>query len=150
MMYNKMYVALIVFFSAAAALAFNQAFAGSGAAQGGRSASTHLTSHASVARSQHHYKGRHTGALWSTAGGVFYGPANGESEISVTEALSGDTHYTCTLDTPWDWVHRCPPLTSPSSSPNPIIIPSVPSCPAQTVTVPMDDGKVRTITIVRC
>ena len=36
MMYNKMYVALIVFFSAAAALAFNQAFAGSGAAQGGR------------------------------------------------------------------------------------------------------------------
>lgn len=42
--------------------------------------------------------------------------------------------YTCTLDIPWDWVHRCPPL-GPLQPPSvPVVIPYTPPCPAPTVT----------------
>jgi hypothetical protein len=154
MMCNKMYAALIMFFSAALTIASNQAFG-----------ETHLTFHPTVTLSLDHHGGRHTGAhhrgrhtrahhrgrnIGTAVGGFFYGPANAEPEVVVTEPqLSGETPYTCSLDIPWDFVHRCPSPPEPASGPN--IIPSVtPGCPAQHVTIPMGDGKEQTVTIVRC
>jgi hypothetical protein len=58
--------------------------------------------------------------------------------------------YTCTLDIPWDWVHRCPPLGPPKAPSVPVVIPYAPPCPAQTVTVPGRYGGERTVSIVRC
>src|SRR5664280_784056 len=64
----------------------------------------------------------------------------------ASSAVSGYFHYTYTYDVPWDAVHRYPPVVSPSE---PVVRPYVPGCPAQTVTVPMGDGKEQTVTIVR-
>jgi len=80
----------------------------------------------------------------SAAGGFFYGPANGGPEIAITEPISGGVRYTCTVDIPWDWVHRCPPLNrEPAFKQR--VTPIVPGCPAETVRI----GE-RTVTIVRC
>ena len=115
MIYNKVYVALIMSFGVALTLSSNQAFGGSGASDGGRSGWTRSTIHPSV---------------------------------DVTKPISGDVHYTCTLDLPWDWVHRCPSPSEPPSEP--VVIPSVPGCPEQHVTVSRGDGKEQSVTIVRC
>jgi hypothetical protein len=93
--------------------------------------------------------------FWPAAAGLYYGPANGKSEVDVSEPVLAGSRDTCTYDIPWDWVHRCPPF---AGSPEPVVapvaplvvIPRVTGCPAQTVTVPMGDGKEQTITIVRC
>jgi hypothetical protein len=79
---------------------------------------------------------------------LFYGPANGKSGV----VISGSDAYTCTLDIPIDWAQRCPPIRSSEPAFAPLVTPYVrePACPAQTVTVPMSDGKEQTITIVRC
>jgi hypothetical protein len=149
MMCNKISAALIISCSVALTLASNETFGASLAAHGGKSASTHSTFHSSVARSRHHHGGRDTGAFWPAAGGYYYGPANGEPEVVVTEPKSDDVRYTCTLDIPWDWVHRCPNPPEPPPAPV-VIMPSVPGCPAQRVTLPMGNGKEQTVTIVRC
>ena len=58
--------------------------------------------------------------------------------------------YTCTLNIPWDWPHRCPPLAPVRPSYPPVAVPYAPPCPAQTVRVPTGDGRERTVSIVRC
>jgi hypothetical protein len=58
--------------------------------------------------------------------------------------------YTCTLDIPWDWPHRCPPLAPARPPAPPVAVPYAPPCPAQTVRVPTGDGGERTVSIVRC
>jgi hypothetical protein len=153
-MCNKMYAALIMFFSVALTIASNQAFGESGAIH--KSRSTHSAFHPTVTLSLDHHRGRHTGAhhrgrnIGTAVGGFFFGPANAQPEVVVTEPqLSGETPYTCSLDIPWDFVHRCPSPPEPASGPD--VIPFVtPGCPAQHVTVPMGDGKEQTVTIVRC
>ena len=149
MMYNKISAALIISCSVALTLASNEAFSASVRAHGGPSASTHSTFHRSVAQSQHHRRRSHTGAFWPVTGGYYYGPANGEPDVVVREQKTDDDRYTCTLDMPWDWVHRCP---SPSERPPTpvVVVPSVPGCAAQRVTVPMSDGKEQTVIINRC
>ena len=124
---------------------------GSVAAHGATSVSAHST-HQSTARSQRRHRGRNTGAFWPTAGGFYYGPANGKPEGDVTEPISGDGYFTCTYNIPWDWAHRCPPFVSGSERvvTPPVFIPHEPGCPGQTVTVPRGDGKTQTVTIVRC
>jgi hypothetical protein len=153
-MCNKMYAALIMFFSLALTIASNQAFGESGATHG--FPSTHSTFHPTVTLSLDHHRGRHAGAhhrrrnIGTAIGGFFNGPVNAKPEVVVTEPqLSGETPYTCSLDIPWDFVHRCPSPPEPASGPN--VIPSVTlGCPAQQVTVPMGDGKEQTVSIVRC
>ena len=59
---------------------------------------------------QHHH--RRGGGFFPGAGGVVYGLPNDVRE-PVVEApplkTSDDLRYTCVLDIPWDYVHRCPP-----------------------------------------
>jgi hypothetical protein len=86
----------------------------------------------------------------SAAGIFFHGPANGQPGVVVRAPLSAHADYTCTLNIPWDWPHRCPPLSPPEPTSDLVIRPNVPDCPAQTVKVPMADGKEHTVTIVRC
>jgi hypothetical protein len=147
----KVYAAFIASLGVALTLASSESFGRSGAANAGRSASTPSTSHRSVARSLHHHHGRNTGAFWPAAGGFFYNPPSAEPKVDISEPQSGDVHYTCTYDIPWDWAHRCPPFVSSSEPPSaPVVRAYVPGCPAQTVTVPLGDGKEQTVNIVRC
>lgn len=159
MMDNKVYVALMMSFGVALAFSSNQAFGESGATH--RSARTHSTFHPTVTLSLDHHRGRHTAAhhrgrhhrwrpIGTAVGGVFFGPANKEPEVVVTEPqLPSESPYTCSLDIPWDFVHRCPSPPEPRSEPN--VIQSVsPGCPAQHVKVPTGDGKEQSVTIVRC
>jgi hypothetical protein len=144
MMY-RMYGVFIASLSAVALmLAANETFARSGAAHRGGFTSTHSISHPLVAQSLRHHRRNNVGILWPGIGGFFYGPSNGEPMVDVTQPMSGDMHYTYTYDVPWDWVHRYPPAVIPSERPY------VPSCPAETVTVPGRDGKEQTISVMRC
>lgn len=68
----------------------------------------------------------------------------------VVDTAPDTGRYTCTLDIPWDWVHRCPPLGPSRTPPPPVAVPYSPPCPAQTVTVPGRYGQERTVSIVRC
>jgi hypothetical protein len=149
MTYNKISAALIITCSVAFTLASNETFGASVGEHGERSASTHSTFHRSVAQWQHHRRRSHTAGLLPAVGGYYYGPPNGEPDVVIREQKIYDDHYTCTLDMPWDWVHRCP---SPSERPpTPVVaVPSVPGCAAQRVTVPMGDGKEQTVIINRC
>jgi len=73
-----------------------------------------------------------------------YGP-NGEPLAGVSPpSASNDVHYTYTYDVPWDWAHRLPPMVTPSDRPY------VPSCTAETVTVPGRDGAEHTVNVTRC
>ena len=58
----------------------------------------------------------HRGGFFPGTGGVFYGLPN-EVREPVVEAsppkTSDDLRYTCVLDIPWDYVHRCPQFTTP-------------------------------------
>ena len=147
----KMYAVFIASLGVALTLASSGPFGRSGAANAGRPASTHSTSHRSVARSLRHHHGLNTGAFWPAAGGFFYNPPNGEPTVDFPQPQSGDVHYMCTYDIPWDWAHRCPPIVGSSEPPSAQVVrPYVPACPAQTVTVPTGDGKEQTVNIVRC
>ena len=146
----KMCAAFIVFLGMSLTPASSKSFGGSGPANGGRSASTHSTSHRSVARSRQRRHVRDGGAFWPGAGSYVYEPSNGEHNVDVTQPISGDAHYTCTHDIPWDWVHRCPPFVSHPKPPAPVVMPHVAGCATQTVTAPMADAKDQTVSIVRC
>ena len=74
------------------------------------------------------------------------GAADGGWYVS-TPSISGDFHHTYTYDVPWDAVHRYPPVVRPYE---PAVRAYVPGCPAQSVKIPLDDGKEQTINIVRC
>ena len=140
----RMYRAVIASLGVVALmLAANETFARSGAAHGGGFASTHSTSHPSWARSLRHHRRNNVGTHWPALGGFFYGPSNGEPLVDATQP-SGDVHYTYTYDVPWDWAHRYPPNVIPSDRPY------VPSCPAETVTVPGHGGQEQTVSIMRC
>lgn len=61
---------------------------------------------------RHHHRG---GGFFP--GGVVYG-ATSEVREPVVEAppvlsRSDELRYTCVLDIPWDYVHRCPQFTTP-------------------------------------
>jgi len=144
-MTHRMYGAFIASLSVVALmLAANETFARSGAAPRGGFTSTHSISRPSVAQSLRHHRRNNVGTLWPAVGGFFYGPSNGEPMVDVTQPISGDNHYTYTYDVPWDWAHRYPPAVTPSERPY------VPSCPAETVTVPGHGGKEQTVSIMRC
>ena len=62
---------------------------------------------------RHHHRG---GGFFPATGGVFYGAS--DVREPVVEAAppiprSDDMRYTCVLDIPWDYVHRCPQYTTP-------------------------------------
>ena len=141
----RMYGALIASLSVIALmLAANETFARSGAARGGGVASTHSISRPSIAHSFRHHRRNNVGGFFWPGDEGFYGPSNGEPMVDVTQPASGDIRYTNTYDVPWDWAHRFPPAVAPSERPY------VPSCPAETVTVPGQDGKEQTVSIMRC
>jgi hypothetical protein len=56
------------------------------------------------------------GGFFPGGGGFFYG-APSEVREPVVEAppvsRSDELRYTCVLDIPWDYVHRCPQYTTP-------------------------------------
>jgi hypothetical protein len=82
---------------------------------------------------------------------AFGGSAAARGRLEVAVPTSGGAQFTCTYDLPWDWVHRCPSVVSPAErSSYPVVRPSAPGCPAQTVTVPTGSGKEQTVTVVRC
>lgn len=144
-MTHRMYGAFIASLSVVALmLAANETFARSGAVHRGGFISTHSISRVPVARSLRHHRRNHVGTLLPAVGDSFYGPSNGEPLVGATQPMSGDVHYTYTYDVPWDWAHRYPPAVTPSERPY------VPSCPAETVTVPGRDGSEQTVSIMRC
>lgn len=136
-----MYGAFIASLSVAALmLSANEASARSGAAHPAGVAPMHPRP--AVAHLLRHHRRNNLGAFWP-ADGFFYGPSNGEPMAGLTQP-SGDIHYTYTYDVPWDWAHRYPPAVAPSERPY------VPSCPAETVTVPGRNGSEQTVSIMRC
>jgi hypothetical protein len=144
-MTHKMYGALAASLGALALmLAADQTSARPGAAARGGSASTHSISNRSLAfRTFRHGRRNNVGGFWP-GDGFFYDPSSGEPVAGATQPTSGDVHYTYTYDVPWDWAHRYPPAVAPSDRPY------VPSCGAETVTVPARDGGERTVNVVRC
>lgn len=61
---------------------------------------------------RHHH---HGGGFFPGAG-VVYGATNEVREPVVEAppvARSDELRYTCVLDIPWDYVHRCPQYTTP-------------------------------------
>ena len=151
----KVYAAFITSLGVALTLASNQALGAAGAGHGGVSGSTHSTFHPSITRSPHLNNRHNRGTFSPAVGGFFWGPSNGQSNTEATQPISptsGDINYTYKLDVPWDWVHRYPPsfYASPPEPPPQPLGPRMPSCPAQTVTIPGADGKDQTITMVRC
>src|SRR3984885_1408938 len=141
-MTNRMYLMSIVSLSVIALmLGAGEASARSGAAHAGF-ASTHP--HGLVGPSFRHHRRNHLGAFWPGTGDYFYGPSEGEPVLDAAQPGSGNIHYTYTYDVPWDWAHRYPPAVAPSDRPY------VPSCPAETVTVPGRNGDDQTVNITRC
>jgi hypothetical protein len=151
-MMHRMYAtAFIASLSVALTLAPNESFGRSGAAPGGKSASTHSASspsamrprvHANFSSRRDHGKRNAGWALWATAGG-FDGinqnlqPSDFEPNVDVARSIS--QHVTYTYDFPWDAVHRYPPVVRYASG-----------CRSQTVTVPRGGGKMQSVNIVRC
>ena len=141
----KMYGALIASLSAVTLmLAANETFARSGAGPRAGFASTHAMSRPPFAQPFRHHRRNNVGTFWPGTGGFFYNPSTGEPIIDATQPPSGDVRYTYTYDVPWDWAHRYPPNVIPSDRPY------VPSCPAETVTVPGHGGQEQTVSIMRC
>jgi hypothetical protein len=144
--------AFITSLCVAIVLASGQAFGGPQAAPPGGVAA-HPGGHPPAARAPHH-NGRNIGAFFPATGGWFWGPSGpaNNPNVNVTQSITGGPSYTCSLDIPGDWAHRCPP-TLFASPPEPLPPPHVPyelGCPAQRVTVPGADGKDQTVSIVRC
>jgi hypothetical protein len=62
---------------------------------------------------RHHHGG---GGFFPGVGGVYYGAMNDVREPVVEAppvARSDELRYTCVLDIPWDYAHRCPQYTTP-------------------------------------
>ena len=149
---NKANTAFITFLGVTIAVAASQALGAPLAAPAGSSASAHSGAHPSVAP---RHNGRNQRGFFNSTGGWYWwpsGPSNSQPNVDVGPTITGGPSYTCTLDVPGDWAHRCPPSLF-ASPPEPSPPPAVPyelGCPAQTVTVPGADGKDQTINIVRC
>lgn len=95
-------------------LAAGEASADPGAARGAGVAPARPAFPSFPQSTQHHH--RRGGGFFPGTGGVFYGLPNDVRE-PVAEAppvkTSDDLRYTCVLDIPWDYVHRCPQYTTP-------------------------------------
>jgi hypothetical protein len=129
-----MYGILIASVSAIAlTVATNETFAASRGA--------HMTSHRSAAHSIHHHH-RSQGAYAWGDDGYSYGPT-GDATLDGAP-LTGEVRNSNASDIPWDWVHRYPPVLSPSGRPY------VSSCGAETVTVPDGRGGTGQVNITRC
>jgi hypothetical protein len=140
----RVYGALVASLSVAALMLVpNQASARSGAAPGGRFASTHPAFHAPGSRFFRHH--RRSAIFWpGVVDGFNYAPSNGLPPVDATQPPSGDVHYTYTYDVPWDWAHRYPPAVAPSDRPY------VSSCPEETTVFPGRDGRERSVNVMRC
>ncbi len=57
---------------------------------------------------------RARGGFGPTVAGEFYGSPNDERTVNIVPPpkTSDDLRYTCVLDIPWDYVHRCPQPTT--------------------------------------
>lgn len=144
-MTHRMYRTLIASLSVAALmLAVNEAFARPAAAHNGGFTASHSISHLRAAQALRHHRGNNAGTFWPAVGGFYDEPSNGEPTVDVTQPTSDDMHHRYTYDVPWDWAHRYPPAVIPSERPY------VPSCPAETVTVPGRDGREQTVNVMRC
>jgi hypothetical protein len=137
----RMYRASVASLSAVVLmLAANETFARSGAAPRGGVSPTHSISRPLIGHSfRHHRRNNEASVVWPGISDD-YPPLNGEPMVGATQPGSGNVHYTYTYDVPWDWAHRFPPAERPY----------VPSCPAESVTVPGRDGSERTVNIIRC
>lgn len=86
--------------------------AGAASADPGAGRGAGLARPAFPAFPRHH----HGGGFYPATGGVYYGATN-EVREPVVEApaarRSDELRYTCVLDIPWDYVHRCPQYTTP-------------------------------------
>jgi hypothetical protein len=62
----------------------------------------------------HHHRG--SGVFWPSAADYFYGPSYDDEPMMDARRprTSDDIRYTCTLDIPWDYVHRCPQVAAPA------------------------------------
>ena len=93
-------------------LAASEALADPGVARGAGVAAAR-PAFPSFPRSHHHHPRR---GFFPGTGGVFYGLPD-EVREPVVQApplkTSDDLRYTCVLDIPWDYVHRCPQYTTP-------------------------------------
>jgi hypothetical protein len=139
----RIYGALIASLGAVALmLSASGTFAASGAAHSGGVRSAHPISHPLVARSFRHHRRNNEAVVWPTGDGFFYGSPSGEPLAGGT--IPGDFRNTNAYDIPWDWVHRYPPIVTPSDRPY------VTSCPTETVTVPGGYGIDKTVNIMRC
>jgi hypothetical protein len=149
---NKACMAFITSLGVTIAVASSQALGAPPAASGGGAASAHSGGRPSIAP---HHNGRNARGLFPSTGGWYWwpsGPSNSQPNVDVRQIITGGPSYTCTLDIPGDWAHRCPPslFASPPEPPPPPPVPYELGCPAQTMTVPGADGKDQTINIVRC
>jgi hypothetical protein len=61
---------------------------------------------------RHHHRGA---GFFPGTGGVFYGASEVREPVVEAPPLrqSDEMRYTCVLDIPWDYVHRCPQYTTP-------------------------------------
>jgi hypothetical protein len=57
----------------------------------------------------------HRGGFFPGTGGVFYGATDVREPVveAAPPSRSDELRYTCVLDIPWDYVHRCPQYTTP-------------------------------------
>src|SRR5919106_6843306 len=95
-------------------LAAGEAFADPGVARGAGVAPSRPAFPA-FPKSGHHHHHRGVSGFWPT-GGVVYGTPNVVDEpvaVAPPPKTSDDLRYTCVLDIPWDYVHRCPQFNTP-------------------------------------
>ena len=144
MVYKK-YGALIASLSLAALVfAANEAFARSGTAPHGAVAAKHSIARHHALLHRHLRRNDFFGTVWPAYGDYSSGPTPSEPLVDLTQPVPSDIRNSQAYDIPWDWAHRYPPFVTPGDKPY------VPSCPAETVTVPGHDGKEQTVNIMRC
>src|SRR5471030_1232042 len=93
-------------------LAASETSAEPGIARGGGVAPTPQAFRSSAGRSMHHHRGI---VGFPTAADYFYGQSYDDEPVidAIPPRASDSVHYTCTLDIPWDYVHRCPQPVAP-------------------------------------
>ena len=102
--------------AAALVLAAGQSFAnpvgavpGPAVAPGGPGMAPSRPAFPSFRPGHHHHHHRSFGGFFPS-GGYYYDPGPAEQPVVTAPPLkqSDDLRYTCVLDIPWDYVHRCP------------------------------------------
>jgi hypothetical protein len=95
-------------------LAASETFADPGVVHVGGLAPPRPAAQPPVGRPLHRHH-RATGGFLPSAGGYFYEPSHDEPMMMDARQprASDELRYTCTLDIPWDYVHRCPQVVAP-------------------------------------